>query len=62
MSDAEKHPSPSSSTLHAHDHVEQKESGYNADPDAIPRDRLNAMFENPLRNIPKEQLMSNVDE
>lgn len=60
---AEKKGSPSSSTLDGHEHVEKKKTnGYNADPDAVPRDKLNALFENPLGNIPKEQLMADVDE
>ncbi|KAL9131954.1 MAG: hypothetical protein Q9217_000234 [Psora testacea] len=62
MADAEKKGSPGSSTLDGHDHLERKDSSYNVNPDAMPRDRLNAMFENPLQGIPKEHLMSHVDE
>ena len=54
--------SPSSSTLNGHDHVEKRQPSYAADADAMPRDRLNAMFENPLGGISKQQLFSNVDE
>ena len=63
MSAAEKKDgSPSSSTLHGQDGVEKQSSGYATDADAMPRDRLNAMFENPLDGIPKEQLFADVDE
>ena len=54
--------SPSSSTLNGHEHVEKREAGYAADAEVMPRDRLNAMFENPLGGISKQQLFADVDE
>ena len=57
-----KEASPSSSTLNAQDHVEKQQSGYATDADVMPRERLNAMFENPLGGISKQQLFADVDE
>jgi len=57
---AEKKVSPGSSIVGGPEHVEK--GGYNANAEAVPRDKLNAMFENPLGGIPKEQLMADVDE
>ena len=45
------------------EHVENRGSvgGYGVDSDAVPRDKLNAMFENPLAGIPRDQLFADVD-
>ena len=59
----EKKTSPSSSTLNGHDHAEQKKApGYVPDTQDVSRNKLNAMFENPLGGIPRDQLMADVDE
>ena len=57
--------SPSSSDFGgATEHVEKNEKvgGYAADADVVPRSRLNALFENPLAGIPRDQLFKDVDE
>ena len=60
---AEKGNSPGSSTLDAPDHVEEKRTpSYGGDTLDVSRNKLNAMFENPLGGIPRDQLMRDVDE
>ena len=60
---AEKKESPGSSTLDAPDHVEEKRSpSYGGDKLDVSRNKLNAMFENPLGGIPRRQLMKDVDD
>lgn len=58
--------SPGSSTFAAGtEHVEKKNDnvgGYVADTEVVPRSKLNALFENPLAGISKEQLFEDVDE
>ena len=45
------------------EHVETKHKpSYSQDPDIVPRDKLNAMFENPLAGIPKDKLFADVEE
>ena len=47
------------------EHVEQNEKhkpSFSGDPDIIPRNKLNAMFENPLAGIPKDKLFADVEE
>lgn len=63
MAAKEKEGSPRSST-NSPERVEKKGSvgGYGVSADAFPRDHLNAMFENPLAGIPREQLFADVDE
>ena len=63
MADNEKRDSPGSSTLDSPHRNDKKASvgGYGAE-DAVPRDHLNAMFENPLAGIPRDQLFSDVEE
>ena len=59
----EKETSPTSSTLNGHEQVEQKKvPGYVADTQDVSRNKLNAMFENPLGGIPRDQLMTDVDD
>ena len=61
----EKKTSPSSSTLNGngHDQVEQKKTpGYVAGTQDVSRNNLNALFENPLGGIPRDQLMADVDD
>lgn len=55
--------SPESSTTGEPEHVEKRASVgvHGASADAVPRDKLNAMFENPLAGIPTEQLFADVD-
>ncbi|KAL8788510.1 MAG: hypothetical protein Q9195_007249 [Heterodermia aff. obscurata] len=55
--------SPGSSTMGGPEHVEKSASvgGYGVSADAVPRDKLNAMFENPLAGIPRDQLFADVD-
>ena len=58
----EKEPS-GSSTLDGPDHVEEKRSpSYGGDALDVSRNKLNAMFENPLGGIPREQLMKDVND
>ncbi|KAK3176159.1 hypothetical protein OEA41_007482 [Lepraria neglecta] len=60
---AEKKDSLSSSTLNGTEQVEKKTApGYAADTQDVSRNKLNAMFENPLGGIPRDQLMADVDE
>ena len=60
---AEKKDSPSSSILNGTEQVEKKTApGYAADTHDVSRNKLNAMFENPLGGIPRDQLMADVDE
>ena len=59
-----KESSPSSSTLNGPEHNEKEKrvpsfSGGSLD---VSRNKLNAVFENPLGGIPKDQLMRDVDE
>ena len=55
--------SPSSSTLNGPEHGEKKTApGYAADTQDVSRNKLNAMFENPLGGIPRDRLMADVDE
>ena len=63
MASNEKNGSPGSSTVDGSEHPEKRASvgGYGASADAVPRDKLNAMFENPLAGIPREQLFADVD-
>ncbi|KAL8823122.1 MAG: hypothetical protein Q9191_006153, partial [Dirinaria sp. TL-2023a] len=64
MADQKNESSPGSSTIgNEAVHSEKRASvgGYGAAPDAVPRDKLNAMFENPLGGIPREQLFADVD-
>ena len=44
------------------EHVEKQGDNYGEDPDLVPRDRLNALFQNPLGGKSKEQLFSDVEE
>ena len=62
-SNEKKEGSPGSSTMAGVEHVEKKGSvgGFGVDSDAVPRDKLNAMFENPLAGISREQLFADVD-
>ncbi len=57
--------SPNSSTFGGgNEHLEKKiDSGgaYAADAEVVPRSKLNALFENPLAGIPREQLFQDVD-
>ena len=46
----------------APEHHEKIDKGYGEDPEVVPRNKLNAMFENPLADIPKAQLMKDVDD
>lgn len=46
----------------AHNEMGKKESAYSEDPDLVPRNKLNAMFENPLGKLPKEKLLADVEE
>ena len=60
----DKNGSPDSSTFgNGAEHSEKRASvgGYGISADAVPRDKLNAMFENPLGGIPREQLFAEVD-
>ena len=60
---AEKNESPGSSSVDAPDHVEQKRApSYGGNTLDVSRNKLNAMFENPLGGIPREQLMRDVDD
>ena len=54
----------SGSSMDSPEHVEKKGSigGYGVSADAVPRDHLNAMFENPLAGKSREQLFADVDE
>ena len=64
MNSFEKEGSPASSTFgNTAEHNEKRASmgGYGAASDAVPRDKLNAMFENPLAGIPRQQLFLDVD-
>ena len=64
MADTKKDGSSESSTIgNEAEHTEKTASvgGYGAAADAVPRDKLNAMFENPLGGIPREQLFADVD-
>ena len=58
--------SPSSSDFGAAtEHFEKKTEGvgaYAADAEAVPRSKLNALFENPLAGIPKDHLFQDVDD
>ena len=59
---AEKNASPDSSTVDTPDAVEQKRTPtYGGNTLDVSRNKLNAMFENPLGGIPREQLMKDVD-
>ena len=55
--------SPGSSTMSGPEKVEKSASvgGSGVSADAVPRDKLNAMFENPLAGIPRDQLFADVD-
>ena len=61
----EKTSPPSSSDFGAAtEHFERKNEGvggYAADADVVPRSKLNALFENPLAGIPRDQLFQDVD-
>ena len=58
--------SPGSSTFGGGtEHLEKKNDnvgGYAADTDVVPRSKLNALFENPLAAISREQLFKDVDD
>jgi len=63
VSMAEKKESPGSSTVDSPDHVEEKRSpSYGGDSLDVSRNKLSAIFENPLGGIPREQLMKDVDD
>ena len=59
----EKDDSPGSSTMGGPRHVEKNASvgGFGVSADVVPRDKLNAIFENPLAGIPRDQLFADVD-
>ena len=59
----EKDDSPGSSATDGLEQVENNASvgGYGVGADTVPRDKLNAMFENPLAGIPRNQLFADVD-
>ena len=59
---SEKKDSYSGSSDGPRHHEKKAEAGYGEDPEVLPRNKLNAMFENPLGNMPKDQLMKDVDE
>ncbi len=65
-SSEKKSSSPGSSTFGAGtEHFEKKNgsvAGYATDAEVVPRSKLNALFENPLEGIPREQLFMEVDE
>ena len=67
MSNTEKkNSSPGSSTFAGGTEHEEKNSdnvgGYVADTEVVPRSKLNALFENPLAGISREQLFKDVDD
>ena len=59
----EKKTSPGSSTLDGPDHNEKNRvPSYGGGSLDVSRDKLNAVFENPLGGIPRDQLMKDVDD
>jgi hypothetical protein len=66
MASNEKSSSPGSSTFAGGtEHLEKKNDnvgGYVADTEVVPRSKLNALFENPLAGISREQLFEDVNE
>ncbi|KAL8741980.1 MAG: hypothetical protein Q9190_005473 [Brigantiaea leucoxantha] len=64
-SDSEKKSSPGSSLDgNGVDHIEKKHSvgGYAVDPEKVDSSNLNAMFDNPLAGIPRDQLFEDVNQ